>query len=377
VADLEVDFALTEAQEMLRQTTHQFLADRVPAETVRKLTETEEGYDPGLWEAGADLGWHSLAIPEDYGGAGYNFAELSIVLEELGRALFPGPFLPTVVMAADAILTAGNEQQKQSYLPAIAAGRHTMGVALFEGPGGVSLDDVAMQAEVTGDGWVLTGRKQNVVFGHAVDTFLVVARTPEGPSLFLVPSAGPGISVQVVPTLDATTKQALVAFDAVTVEDRMLLGRNGGARPVVERMLRLASVALALDQIGGAQWCLETAVEHAQTRYQFGRAIGSFQAIKHRCADLLVAVEHARSTAHHASRVTHDEAELAVAAPLAKSVCSGAYVTAAGEAIQILGGTGFTWEHDLHLYFKRAKSTALMFGDARHQRRLLADTLGL
>ncbi len=373
---IEVDFALNEAQEMLRDTTRQFLADRASLERVRELSETETGFDPALWQAGAELGWHSLAIPEVYGGAGYTFAELSIVLEELGRALFPGPVLSTVVMAADAILTGGTEEQKQSYLPGIAMGERTIGVALFEGPKGVSLDDIAMGAEGGDDGWILSGRKTNVLFGQAVDTFLVAVRTTDGMSLFLVPADADGLTIEAVPTLDATTAQAHLTLGGVKVGPDSLLGTEGTAGPIIERMLQLAAVGLSLDQIGGAQWCLETAVEHAKTRYQFGRAIGSFQAIKHRCADLLMAVEHAKSTAYHAARVIDDADELAIAAPLAKSVCSDAYLNAAAETIQILGGTGFTWEHALHLYFKRAKSTALMFGDARHQRRVLADVLG-
>jgi len=379
VADraLNVDFALNEAQEMLRQTTRKFLADRVPVEVVRRLAETVEGFDAKLWQAGAELGWHSLAIPEEYGGAGYTFSELSIVLEELGRALFPGPFLSTVVMAADAILATGTEEQRQAFLPGIATGEHTVGVALFEGPAGASSGDITMSAEASGGGWVLTGRKTNVIYGHTVDTLLVGAQTARGLSLFLVPADTPGVTRQPMPTLDATTKQAHVTFTEAQVGAGALLGREGAAGPVVDRMLRLAAVGLALDQVGGAQWCLETSLEQGKTRFQFGRAIGSFQAIKHRCADMLVAVEHARSTAYHAARVTQDEEELAIAAPLAKSVCSDAFVKTSGETIQILGGTGFTWENSAHLYFKRAKSTALMFGDARHQRRLLADALGL
>lgn len=374
--NFDVDFALNDAQEMLRDTTRQFLADRAPLERVRELAETDAGFDLALWQAGAELGWHSLAIPEAYGGAGYTFAELSVVLEELGRALFPGPFLSTVVMAADALLTAGSEEQKKSYLPRIALGEQTIGVALFEGPMGVGIDDISMSAETHGDGWELNGKKTNVVFGHAVDTFLVAARAGEGLSLFLLPADSGGISIERVSTLDATAPQAHVTFDGVVTGAGTLLGSAGGGGPTVDRMLQLASVALALDQIGGAQWCLETAVEHAKTRFQFGRAIGSFQAIKHRCADLLVAVEHAKSTAYHAARVTDNTDELPIAAPLAKSVCSDAYLTTSAETIQILGGTGFTWEHHLHLYLKRAKSTGLMFGDVRHQRRVLADVLG-
>lgn len=373
---VEVDFALTEAQQMLRDTTRQFLADRAPAEVVRELADTDSGFDLKLWQAGAELGWHGLAIPETYGGAGYTFAGLSIVLEELGRALFPGPFLSTVVIAADALLTSGTEEQKRAYLPGISTGESTVGVALFEGPTGAGLEDITMVAETSRGGWVLAGQKTNVIFGHVVDVLLVAARTPAGLSLFLVPTDTKGVSTESVPTLDPTTQQAHVTFDGVEVGTEAMLGEEGSAGAVVERMLRLASVAVALDQVGGAQWCLETSVEHGKTRFQFGRAVGSFQAIKHRCADMLVAVEHARSVAYHAARVTDNRDELAIAAPLAKSNCSEAYLAAAAETIQILGGTGFTWEHDIHLYFKRAKSSSLMFGNARHQRRLLADALG-
>lgn len=372
-----VTFALTEEQDMLRQTTRQFLEDRVPATVVRQLMETPDGFDEALWSAGAELGWHSLAIPEEYGGAGYTFAELSVVIEEMGRALFPGPFLSTVVMSAGAILLAGSDSQKKELLPGIAMGESTYSMALFEGPSGVSAADIAMEARRDGDEWVLDGVKTNVLFGHVVGTVITAARTPGGLSLFLVPAAQSGLTAEHVETLDATRKQATLTFSDVRFGDQALLGTEGEAEAVITAVLQLASVALALEQVGGAQWCLETSVEHAQTRFQFGRAIGSFQAIKHRCADMLVSVEHAKSAAYHAARVVDDPDEMRIAAPLAKSVCSDAYLTAASDTIQILGGTGFTWEHDTHLYFKRAKSTALMFGGAHYQRKLLADAIGL
>jgi alkylation response protein AidB-like acyl-CoA dehydrogenase len=362
---------------MLQETTRRFLSDRVPVEAVRSLMTTESGFDSELWAAGAELGWHSLALPEEYGGVGFTFTELSIVLEELGRALVPGPFLSTLVMAANAILLAGAEEQKQRLLPRIAAGESVMTMALFETPHGAVPADIAMGATPTEGGWVLTGKKTNVLDAAVASTLLVAARTENGVSLFVVPADAGGLTIEPVPTLDSTRKQGTVVMDAVSLDESAMLGAEGAAGPVIDEVLRLASIALALEQVGGAQWCLETALEHAKTRYQFGRAIGSFQAIKHRCADMLVAVEHARSTAYYAARVVDDPKELAIAAPLAKSTCSEAYVFAAGATIQILGGTGFTWEHDAHLYFKRAKSTSLMFGDARQQRKLLANALGL
>lgn len=372
-----VTFALTEEQEMLRQTTRQFLEDRVPATFVREMAESTTGFDSSIWQSGAELGWHSLAIPEEYGGAGYTFAELSVVLEEMGRSLFPGPFLSTVVMAANAILLGGRDSQKKELLPAIAMGESVMTMALFEGPRGACVEDIAMTAARDGATWVLDGVKQHVLFGHVAGTIITATQTPGGLSMFLVPSDTEGLSVEHVETLDATRKQATVTFSGVRLTDEDLLGAEGSAGPILEEVLRLASIALALEQVGGAQWCLETSVEHAQTRFQFGRAIGSFQAIKHRLADMMVSVEHAKSTAYHAARVVDDADEMLVASPLAKSICSDAYMTAASDTIQILGGTGFTWEHDTHLYFKRAKSTSLMFGGVHHQRRLLADAIGI
>lgn len=372
-----VTFALTEEQEMLRRTTRQFLEDRVPAAKVREMADSTTGFDAALWQSGAELGWHSLAIPEEYGGAGYTFAELSVVLEEMGRSLFPGPFVSTVVMAANAILLGGNDAQKKELLPGIAMGESVMTMALFEGPRGAGPGDISMVAGRHGDAWVLDGVKQHVLFGGVAGTIITAANTPGGLSFFLVPADAEGVSVEPVHTLDATRKQATVTFSGVRLGDEALLGEEGSAGPVLDRVLRLTSVALALEQVGGAQWCLQTSVEHAQTRFQFGRAIGSFQAIKHRLADMLVSVEHARSAAYHAARVVDDPGEMLIAAPLAKSVASEAYLTAASDTIQVLGGTGFTWEHDTHMYFKRAKSTSLMFGGVHHQRRLLAEVIGI
>jgi len=370
----ESTFTITEEQQMLRETTRQFLEDKVPASVVRELMESHDGFDRTLWNEGAELGWHSLGIPEEYGGVGYGFAETAVVIEELGRALFPGPFLSTVVMAANAILLAGSEDQKQDLLPGIAAGERIVAMALFESPHGVTGSDIAMPAVKVGSEWTLSGTKRYVPFGNVADTLIVAAVADSGLSLFLVPSDAAGVHVQVVPTLDATRRETEISFDHVEAK---LLGDEGSAGPVVERVLLLANIALSIEQIGGAQWCLETAVEHAKTRYQFGRAVGSFQAIKHMCANMLVGVEHGKSAAYWAARNTDDEDETKVASPMAKSVCSAAYVAAAGDTIQILGGTGFTWEHDIHLYLKRAKSTSLMFGGTRRQRSLLADALGL
>lgn len=372
-----VDFTPTEEQVMLRETTRQFLQDQVSSAVVRATAETDAGFDETLWKTTAGLGWHSLAIPEEYGGAGYSFVELSIVLEETGRCLLPGPLLSTVVMAANAILVSGSESQKMALLPAIASGDILMAVALFEGPHSASVDDIALSAVADGEDWILSGSKANVVFGHVAGMVVTAARTPGGLSLFLVSTDSAGLSSERVDTLDVTRGQAPMVFDEVRVGPGDLLGEEGSAGSLIENVVRTGLVGLALEEVGGAQWCLDIAVDHAKTRYQFGRAIGSFQAVKHACADMLVAVEHAKSTAYHAARVMADPEESLVAAPLAQLTCSQAFLQAAGDTIQILGGTGFTWEHDAHLYLKRAKADSLMFGGVRHQRRLLADAIGL
>ncbi len=373
----DVTFALTEEQDMLRKVTRQFLDEQAPITNVRELAESDADHDPELWKAGAELGWHGLAIPEQYGGVGYSFVELSIVLEEMGRSLFPGPFLSTVVQASNVILDASSEEQKQRYLPAIAAGESIMTMALFESPHASAPADVAMTAVRDGDGWTLDGEKRWVLDADLADTFIVAAVTDNGLSLFLVDADTPGIEVEMTPSLDTTRREGTVTFADAHIAADKLLGAEGAAAPVLDRVLALTSVALAVEQVGGAQWCLETAVAYAKERYQFGRPIGSFQAVKHKCADMLVAVEHAKSAAYYAARVTDDPDELAIAAPLAKAVCSEAYLKAAGDALQIHGGIGFTWDHDLHYFLKRAKSTSLLFGGVREQRRRLGDALGL
>jgi alkylation response protein AidB-like acyl-CoA dehydrogenase len=370
----EITFALTDEQQMLRDTTRSFLQDGAPAAIVREVTERPEGFDRDLWKAGADLGWHGLAIPERYGGLGFGFPELSIVLEELGRALFPGPFLSTVVMAANMLLLAGSEQQKLDVLPRIASGDLIVTLALFDTPHGTSANDVTLTAREASGSWMLDGAKHHVPYGHAADMLLVAARTGENElGLFLVSGDTGGITANPIPTLDMTRRQAEVTFNNVQADARL----HAFDPDTIDRVLLLGNVALAIEQVGGAQWCLETSVEHAKTRYQFGRAVGSFQAVKHKCADMLVSVEHAKSAAYWAARNVDDEDETRIASPTAKITSSAAYLFAAGETIQILGGTGFTWEHDAHLYLKRAKATSLLLGGERRQRRLLADALGL
>ncbi len=379
-----MNFAFSEEQELLRETARRFLEEKAPSEKVRELMETEEGYDPALWSEVAGMGWQAMAIPEDYGGAGFTFLEQVVLLEEMGRSLFPSPYLSSAIIGANLVLLAGSEEQKQELLPGIAAGERIATMALVEASGRWDALGVQLPAKRDGDEYVISGTKLFVLDGHTADTLLVAARTgddtdPEdGLSLFVVPASAAGVERRRLETMDMTRKQAEVTFNDVRVPADALLGGEGTAWPVIRKVLDLAAVALAAEQVGGAQRCLDMAVDYAKVRVQFGRPIGSFQAIKHKCADMLVQVESAKSAAYYAGwAASEDNEEFPVVAPLAKSYCSEAYFHTAAENIQVHGGIGFTWEHDAHLYFKRAKSSELLFGDPAYQRELLAQRIGL
>jgi len=378
-----MDFAFSDEQQMLRDTARRFLEEKVPSTVVRRLMETDEGFDPALWRAAADMGWQAMAIPEAYGGAGFSPLESGILMEEMGRALFPAPFVSSIVLGADLILTAGSEEQKQALLPAIAAGEQRVTLAHVEESGRWDADGIALPVQRRGDNLILSGTKEFVLDGHTADTLIVAAREKgtsgaDGVSLVLVDGNAAGVSRRRVETMDMTRKQAQVTFDRVKVPASAVLGAAGAGWPAMEETLRRAVVALAFEQIGGAQKCLEMSTEYAKVRIQFGRPIGSFQAIKHKCADMLVQVESARSAAYYAGwAASSDPEELKVVAPLAKSYCSEAYFFCAAENIQVHGGIGFTWEHDAHLYFKRAKTDELLFGTPAYHRSLLADAIGI
>ena len=381
---MQVNFAFSEEQEELRNQARRFLEDKAPSEVVRKLMETEDGYDASLWKQIADLGWQAMHIPEEYGGAGFSYIELIVLLEEMGRALFPAPYFSSVCLAANALLVAGSEDQKKAHLPGIASGETIATLAFTEASGRWDAAGIQMAASKDGDGYTLSGTKLFVLDGATANLLIVAARTADGGSpedgvtLFVVPADAAGISRKVLNTMDQTRKQAEVTFDGVKVGSDAVLGNEGAGWNSLERVLDLAAVALAAEQVGGAQKVLEMAVEYAKVRVQFGRPIGSFQAIKHKCADMLLEVESAKSAAYYAAWAAREQnEELPVVASLAKSYCSEAYFHAAAENIQIHGGIGFTWEHDAHLYFKRAKSSEIILGDPTYHRELLAQRIGL
>ncbi|GAA2589720.1 acyl-CoA dehydrogenase family protein [Actinomadura fulvescens] len=367
---------VTEEQEELRGALRRFFADKSPGTEVRRLMGTTTGYDPAVWaQMAGQLGLQGLTVPEEYDGSGFGVRELAIVLEEMGRALVCAPYFATVVLAATALQASGDEAARRDLLPGIAAGTTIATLAWTEDdrwdPG-----SIAMTARRSDDGWLLDGTKTYVLDGHVADLVLVAARTPGGLSLFAVDGAAPaGLTRTPLPVLDQTRKLARLDFAAVPAR---LIGAEGGAGPVLAHTLDIAAVGLAAEQLGGARLCLDTTVEYAKVRHQFGRPIGGFQAIKHRCADLFVQVESARSAVLQAAATADDApGELPVAAALAKAFCSDAYFHAAGESIQIHGGIGFTWEHDAHLYFKRAKSSQEFLGPPAHHRARLARLVGI
>jgi alkylation response protein AidB-like acyl-CoA dehydrogenase len=374
-----MNFAFTPEQEMLRDSVRSFLTDKIPMTRVRELMETEAGFDEALWAETAGLGWQGMAIPEEYGGAGFSYLELGIVFEEMGRALTPLPFLSTVVLGAGAVLLAGDEAQKKAHLPKVASGEDRMALAVVEASGRWDPDGVEMAAKPDGDEVVVSGVKSYVVDGHTSHTLVVAVRDETGSvSLYLVPADAEGVSAARLETMDMTRKQAEISFNDVRIPAAARLGAAGSGAATLEKLYDLAAVALAFEQVGGAQRCLEMSVEYAKVRHQFGRPIGSFQAVKHKCADMLVEVESSKSSAYYAGwAAAEDNDELPVVAPLAKAYCSDAYFHVAAETIQVHGGIGFTWEHDAHLYFKRAKTDQLLFGDSAQWRAKLADRVGL
>jgi alkylation response protein AidB-like acyl-CoA dehydrogenase len=368
-------FAATDDQEELRRTVRAFFELKSPEHEVRRIMETPEGYDREVWRQMADqLGLQGLAIPEEFGGSGFGYAELGVVLEEAGRALLPGPFFGSVVLAGGALMCSDDDAAKSRYLPRITTGETIAALALTEQSGRWSADSIQTSARQDGARWIINGSKIFVLDGHIADLLLVVARTVTGISLFAIDHTD-GVARRMLSTLDQTRRQARIDFVDTPGE---LIAAEGQAWPALSHALEIAAACLALEQVGGAQRCLEIAVDYAKTRHQFGRPIGSFQAIRHKCADLMLEIECARGAAQYAVHAAAQQLdELPAAASLAKAYCSDVYSSAASANIQIHGGIGFTWEHPAHMYFKRAKSSEHLLGDPAHHRGLLADRVGI
>ena len=377
-----MNFAFNEEQEELRAMARDFLADHSSSEQVRSAMASEQGYDTEVWKRiGTELGWPAVLVPEEYGGLGLTWVELVALLETTGEALLCAPFFSTVCLGGNALLVAGSDAQKQQYLPALAEGQLRSTLAFSEPSGRWDADGITMVATPDGGDFVLTGTKRYVPDGASADLIVVAARAEasvgqDGVSLFLLPSDAPGLTVTALPTVDQTRRQAEIVLDGARVPAEASLGEPGSAWPALRKVLDLAAVGIAAEQVGGAQRCLDLSVEYAKERVQFGRVIGSFQAIKHKAADMMLAVECARSAAYYAGCVAAEDGDaLPQAASLAKATCSEAYFRCAADAIQIFGGIGFTWEYEPHLHFKRAKSTESFLGDASWHRERIAQLI--
>jgi len=367
-----MDFDLTKPQKLLQESARTFFSRECPAERVRELMETETAYDEGLWAAIADQGWTGLIIPEEYGGLGLGLVELAAVAEEMGRACLPGPFISTV-WAAALIDRAGSEGQRAQYLEAISTGRMKATVALLESTADWNPAAVQLRAEKEPKGYRLSGRKEFVTDAATADLIVCVARSGDDLVLLPVERGSQGLTVTLTPGIDATRKLYTLDFDGVIVPTTTALEFSRRTQDALDQSMGVATVALCAEMLGGMQWALEHTVEYAKTRQQFGRPIGAYQAVQHQCADMLLMTESARSAVYYAAwAVTENDPAARLAVSMAKAYCSDAAREVGNRGIQVHGGIGFTWEHNLHLYYKRAKASEIMFGDANYHREQLA-----
>ena len=372
-----MQFAHSEEQQLIRESARTLLGERAGSAQLRAVLDQPGGYDPQLWSTMGELGWTGLAIPQAHGGAGLGWVELCLLQEEQGRRLVASPFFATCALAAPLIAACGDEAQRASLLPQIASGGVRIGCALIGTDGVPPCDGVSVALESRGADFRVNGVSDFVIHGDSADLFLVLSRTPgshgaAGISVAMIPAASPGVTVQRHVMLDLTRPMSRVEFAGVVIPRDHLLGEPGSAGSAVEQALDLARIALASEALGGAERVLEMTSAYAKERVQFGRPIGAFQAIKHRLADMMIAVEAARSAAWYAASVADERREeLAEAAAIAKSYCCDAFFDCAANAIQLHGGIGFTWEHDAHLYFKRARATATLLGSPGWQRERL------
>jgi len=378
-----MNFGFNDEQELLRSTARKFFDNECGSDVVRKLMETAPGMSPELWSKLAEQGWLGLVYPEAYDGLGLGLVDLVVLMEEMGRAVVPGPYFSSVLLGGLAIVEAGSEAQKKEWLPRIAAGDRRVTLAWMEPSAQLGPAGVTVPAVEKGGRYTLSGTKLFVHDAHTADAIVVAARTrpgagPEGVSLFLLPKETKGLAVTLLPTMDQTRKLCEVTLSDVTVGADALLGAPGAGWAPLARVLDRATVALCAEMCGGAQKVLDMTVEYAKIRQAFGRPIGSYQGVKHRAADMLVDVENSKSITYYAAwAVDEGSPEAPLAVSMAKAYVSDAFRRVSAAGIQLHGGIGFTWEHDLHLYFKRAKGSEFTFGDATHHRERVAQLVNL
>ncbi len=379
-----MDFGFSPEQEMLRATAQKFFENECPSTFVRKMMDDPAGVTPEFWQKLAEQGWLGLIYPEAYGGVGLGFVDLTVLMEEMGRAVMPGPYFSTVLLGGLTILEGGSDSQKKEWLGKISSGAAKVTLACTEPNARWDVAAVTLAAREVRGGFTLSGTKLFVHDAHTADALVVAARTADGGSaedgitLFLVPKDARGLQVKLLPTMDQTRKLCEVTLKDVSVGADALVGEKGKGWQPLARVVDRATVALCAEMCGGAQKVLDMTTDYAKIRVAFGKPIGAYQAVKHKAADMLVDVENAKSITYYAAWAVDEQvAEAPLAASMAKAYVSDAFRKVAAAGIQLHGGIGFTWEHDLHLYFKRAKGSEFTFGDATYHRERVAQLINL
>jgi alkylation response protein AidB-like acyl-CoA dehydrogenase len=372
------NFGLSEEQALLQTTVRKFMTERCPTTFVREMMEDSVGYSPAMWKEMAELGWLGVNIPEEYGGSDMGFVFMTVVMEQMGAALLPAPFLETA-MVAEAIVQGGTGDQKQDYLPKIASGDLIATLAVDEPEGFWSAGAIQARAVRDGDGYRVTGTKLFVPYAHVAGLVLCAVRTSDeanaedGITLLLLDPKAEGVAVDSLLIMDESCRLCELRLDGVKVPAASVLGEEGRGWSVLDRVRQRATVLAAAEMVGGTEKTMDMIVEYSKMRQQFGKFIGSFQAIKHRCVEMLVDMQSSRGTVYYAAWALDnqvEDTELAVSS--AKAYASDAYADATQKALQSYGGIGFTWEHDVHLFMKRARRLEMVFGDATFHRERIA-----
>jgi len=375
-----MEFNFTESQEMLRKMARDFLENECPKSMVRQMIDDEKGYSPELWQKMSGLGWLGLIMPVDYEGAGGTFMDLAVLLEEMGRALLPGPFLTAIVMSTPYIIEAANEKQKKEILPGISNGNKILAFALNEpGIDEYDVSSTTMKAEKSRGGYVINGTRLFVPYANVADYILCPVKIENGETdnrltTFLINTQARGITCNKLSTMSGDS-QFEVIFDNVAVIKDDIVGELGKALPQIEKMLQRATVTLCLEMLGGAQKVLEMTVEYSKVRVQFGRPIGSMQALQHHCANMVVSIEAARSLVYEAAWRISQGLPCAAEVSMAKSFASECYTMVTQLGMQVQGGVSFMEDHDLPLYYRKAKALEVMMGDPDAHREIVAGML--
>jgi len=377
-----MDLGLSEEQEMIKTTARDFLEKECPKTLVREMEEDQRGYSPELWKKMADQGWLGIAFPPEYGGTGFSFLDLCVLIEEQGRALLPGPFFSTVALCGLPIAEFGTEEQKKEHLPSIADGNRIMVYAQTEPSATWEASGVELKAVASGDSFTLNGSKLFIPMAEVADYLLVVARTKDGGkpedgvTLFLVDAKSGGITYDPLKTI-ASDHQSEIAFKDVKVPASNVLGKVDGGWTIVDKVAQWGAAGKCAEMVGGAQQVLEMSVDYAKQRVQFGRPIGTFQAIQHHCANMVTDVDGSRYISYEAIWRLSEGLDAAKEVSMAKAWTSDAYRRVCALGHQIHGGIGFTKEHDMQLFYRRAKAAELAFGDGDFHRELVAQQLGV